>query len=73
MNTRLILQQRVAREIGSWSKLKHKHILPFLGFVLEESGWISLVAPWQANGKATQFLLGKSWKIVMNVVRLDSC
>src|ERR1700761_7104108 len=41
----------------------------FLGFIIEPGGWISLVAPWQANGKATTFLLGKSWKIAMNVVR----
>ena len=40
---------------------------------MEPGGWISLVAPWQANGKAATFLAGKSWKIVMNVVRHSPC
>ena len=57
--------------MDAWSKMKHKNILHFVGFMIEKGGWISLVAPWQANGTANEFLKGKSWKIAMNVVRIS--
>ena len=57
--------------MDAWSKMKHKNILHFVGFIIEKGGWISLVAPWQTNGTANEFLKGKSWKIAMNVVNIQ--
>lgn len=51
-----------------WARLRHAHILELLGFVTESYGWVSLVAPWQANGTAKEFVRGKSLKILLNVV-----
>ena len=60
--------QRIAREMLSWSKLRHNHVLPFYGFIREEHGSISLVSPWQNNGCARAFIKGKPWKVRINVV-----
>jgi hypothetical protein len=55
-----------------WSKIRHKHVLRLLGYILESDGRISIVTPWQHNGTAREFLRGKSWRNKKNVVSVST-
>ncbi|KAH8110507.1 kinase-like domain-containing protein, partial [Phellopilus nigrolimitatus] len=46
----------VAREVKVWSRLEHPNILPFLGFIVEESGFSSLVSEWMDNGTVSIYI-----------------
>ena len=64
--------KKVVQELHSWSKLRHRHVLQLIGFVVEPSGRICLISPWNSNGSANKFLVGKPPEIIMNVVRFST-
>ena len=43
------------KEIRIWSRLTHKNILPFLGFILEGE-YPSLISEWMDNGTASDYV-----------------
>ncbi|QRW12040.1 Tyrosine-protein kinase [Ceratobasidium sp. AG-Ba] len=47
--------KRTTREIYIWSRLRHRNILPLLGFCAFRGG-IGLVSPWQEAGNATAWV-----------------
>ncbi|KIJ59932.1 hypothetical protein HYDPIDRAFT_99722, partial [Hydnomerulius pinastri MD-312] len=67
------LNNQVIREILTWSKLKHAHILPLLG-VIDESNSASvqqdlhLISPWMFFGTANQFLRKRPEADLSNIV-----
>ncbi|KAG9089429.1 hypothetical protein FS749_001345 [Ceratobasidium sp. UAMH 11750] len=47
--------KRAAREIHTWSKLRHSHVLRLLGLVVYRDR-ISMVSPWMDNGTVRYYL-----------------
>jgi len=45
----------IARELHVWRKIKHSHILPFIGLYTLDSE-IYMVSPWMPNGNATTYI-----------------
>ncbi|TDL20287.1 kinase-like protein [Rickenella mellea] len=50
------LAGRLLRELGSWAGIKHKNILPFLGFSTDLSPYLCLISPWMSNGTAIDYV-----------------
>lgn len=49
--------ERLAKEAYIWSKLKHKNVLPLLGFFLDEASLFPcLVSEWKAKGTLFDYL-----------------
>ncbi|KAG8790267.1 hypothetical protein FRC12_012341 [Ceratobasidium sp. 428] len=48
---------RVTREMHAWSKVRHKHVLEFLGAALYRDRF-AMVSPWMDNGNLSQYLSG---------------
>ena len=46
--------QKLSREMYIWSKAKHRNILPFLGFYIDENEHPNLVSEWMENGNAME-------------------
>ncbi|KAG8894796.1 hypothetical protein FRB99_000982 [Tulasnella sp. 403] len=49
------LANKLVREIRVWKGLKHKRIIPLLGFAVLEMG-ACLISPWCINGNAQEYL-----------------
>ncbi|KDQ16379.1 hypothetical protein BOTBODRAFT_92589, partial [Botryobasidium botryosum FD-172 SS1] len=47
--------KRLAREVKVWSRLKHHHVLPFLG-VCTVGSVPYLISPWMENGHVLEYL-----------------
>ena len=48
-------RQLLVKEIRIWSRLAHKNILPFLGFIIEGE-YPSLISEWMENGTALNYV-----------------
>ncbi|KDQ09707.1 hypothetical protein BOTBODRAFT_520527 [Botryobasidium botryosum FD-172 SS1] len=50
-----VAARRLEREVKVWRRLKHKHILPFIGLYIE--GPVTyMVSPWKHNGGALEYV-----------------
>ncbi|KAG9124735.1 hypothetical protein FRC07_010446 [Ceratobasidium sp. 392] len=48
-------QQRAARELYTWSRLKHSNILELLGLA-QFRGHLAMISPWMDNGTLREYL-----------------
>ncbi|KAJ7688637.1 kinase-like domain-containing protein, partial [Mycena rosella] len=48
--------QRLARELGVWKRLDHKHVLKLLGTVSDFGPYDSMVCPWLEQGSASKYM-----------------
>ena len=64
--------KKVIRELLSWSKLRHKHVLGLIGIIVDANASICLISPWNSNASANKFLGEKPPEIIMNVVSLSN-
>ncbi|KLO13729.1 kinase-like protein [Schizopora paradoxa] len=51
-----LLVKRLCREIAIWAKIKHKNVLPFLGFFIDNQGRFNLVSEWMGNGNLHEYM-----------------
>lgn len=51
-----ISDQVFRRELGIWKRLRHSHILKFMGTTSDFGPSVALVSPWIPNGTLTSFL-----------------
>ncbi|KAG8922677.1 hypothetical protein FRC02_011691 [Tulasnella sp. 418] len=47
---------RFKREVLLWRRLKHRNIVPLLGYATHPSGWPAMVSPWYPNGNVVEYL-----------------
>ncbi|KAG2347821.1 hypothetical protein BDR05DRAFT_585653 [Suillus weaverae] len=52
----LVSAEMFRRELGIWKRLRHSHILKFMGTTSDFGPSVALVAPWMTNGTLTWFL-----------------
>lgn len=63
ITSKLILAQRLNREIRIWASLKHLNVLPLLGTVTDfgrgvlSMGVLSMVCPWMEEGDLAGYLV----------------
>jgi serine/threonine protein kinase len=52
----LTVCQRLARELGVWKRLDHKHVLKLLGTVSDFGPYDSMVCPWLEQGSVSKYM-----------------
>ncbi|KDQ14065.1 hypothetical protein BOTBODRAFT_132954, partial [Botryobasidium botryosum FD-172 SS1] len=50
------VKRRIRRESEVWRRLRHDHILPFLGLWHRQDDMVYMVSPWIANGHIMKYL-----------------
>lgn len=72
-SSQLIRIQLFEKEIYVWSKLRHKNILPLVGYAFdEESGCPLLISTWMERGTAWNYVQEKKDGSVLPLVRNKS-
>ncbi|KAL5490400.1 hypothetical protein ACEPAI_5233 [Sanghuangporus weigelae] len=56
------VRKRLNQELNIWKKLRHVHIIPLYGVVLEMGRYPSMISPWMQNGNASKFFDGQDVK-----------
>ncbi|KAJ7731934.1 TKL/TKL-ccin protein kinase [Mycena maculata] len=50
------MNKRLARELGVWKRLDHKHVLKLLGTVSDFGPYDSMVCPWLEQGSVSKYM-----------------
>ncbi|KAJ7619635.1 TKL/TKL-ccin protein kinase [Roridomyces roridus] len=50
------MRKRLARELGVWKRLDHKHVLKLLGTVSDFGPYDSMVCPWFEQGSVSKYM-----------------
>ncbi|KAJ7085379.1 TKL/TKL-ccin protein kinase [Mycena belliarum] len=50
------MRKRLARELGVWKRLDHKHVLKLLGTVSDFGPYESMVCPWLEQGSVSKYM-----------------
>ncbi|THH06165.1 hypothetical protein EW145_g4263 [Phellinidium pouzarii] len=66
-NQDIFFKKIVAKELYIWAKLDHKNVLALKGFIIEKTGFPSLISEWMENGTVLEFV--KSHPDDRNVAR----
>ncbi|THH09476.1 hypothetical protein EW145_g1993 [Phellinidium pouzarii] len=45
----------IVKELYLWSKLNHPNVLPLRGFIIDETGFPSLISEWMDNGSVLEY------------------
>ena len=71
---KIILYQKLRREINVWKRLIHYNVVPLLGITTDVGPYTSvgMVSPWMENGDLNTFLQHSTTLLLSNRIELVS-